>query len=45
MRPRYLAALVFLIFIVSLLIYCVVVGWIRAGREINDSKSGDDDEA
>jgi len=44
MRPRYLGALVFIIFIVSLLIYGVVVGWIRAGKDIDDTKSGDDDQ-
>ena len=44
MRPRDLGALVFIILIVSLLIYCVVVGWIRAGKDIHDTKSGDDDQ-
>jgi hypothetical protein len=44
MRPRDLGALVFIIFMVALLIYCVVVGWIRAGKDLDDTKSGDDDQ-
>ena len=44
MRARDLGALVFIILMVSLLVYCVVVGWIRAGKDIDDRKSGDDDQ-
>ena len=44
MSAKVIGALVFMILIVSLLIYGVVVGWIRAGKDIDDTKSGDDDQ-
>ena len=42
MSAKTIGALVFMFLIVSLLIHGVVVGWIRAGKDLDDTKSGDD---